>query len=375
MVKSHRLKIISAFSLVIIFIFISVFPGRISGQVRPIAEIQEELESISDEEKAVLTDLFILLQKIEEMDREINRINGEVAAVQDEMGDLEKQIAKLQDKYDGQLNILKQVLVSYQRSGPASYLENLLSSKDLSSFLLSLNVLKDLTKNIGELLDSIEELEKELIGEKEKLSEKIELLENKKRELQASLSESLRLKEEQEAYLDSLEEKREYFEEQLSNLRQVWDDIKVLFSDIINEFSKIMIEGEFPLKDFNLEFNFLTVGGTIYESVLNEVLEKNDILHGVEFRFYQDRTDILVPEKHLALKGAFSIADDHVLKYEVTEGSFYDMPLEPESIEELFRDGYMLIDFQELIGDFMNVTLKSIEMGEGYIKFEIGLVF
>jgi len=366
---------ISAFALVAVLVFLSVFPGRISGQVRPITEIQEELESISDEEKAVLTDLFILLQKIEEMEREIKRINGEIADLQEEKEELERQIAKLQDKYDSQLDVLKQVLVSYQKSGPASYLENLLSSKDLSSFLLSLNVLKDLTKNIGELLDSIDELERKLTVEREKLSEKIELLEDKKSELQASLNESIRLKEEQEAYLDSLEEKREYFEAQLSNLSQVWDEIKELFSGIVNEFSRIMLEGEFPLKDLNLEFDFLTVRGTIFENVLNEVLDKNDILHGVEFHFYQDRTEILIPEKHLALKGAFSIVDDHVLKFEVTEGSFYDMPLEPESLEELFRDGEMIIDFQELIGDFMNVNLKSIEMGEGYIKFEIGLVF
>ena len=370
MAALQKPKIILIFALSFAIVIASLFPLKISGEVQPIEEVQEKLESISDKEKAVLADLFILLQKIEEMEREAERVNGEIGVLQDEIRDVEKLIAKQQEKYDKQLDTLRQVLVSYQRSGPASYLETLLSSKDLSSFLKNLNILKDLTKNVGELLDSVEELERELTVEKEKLSEKVRLLEDKKAELQLKLDESIRLREEQEAYLDSLEEEREYYEEQLGNLQQMWDEIKALFSDIVQEFSRIMIEGEFPLKDLNLEIGLFTVRGTVYEDVLNEVLKGNKTLSGVEFHFLKDRVDIEVPEKHLVLKGAFSVEDKSVLKFEVSEGSFYDMPLEPESINELFRNGYLLIDFKELIGDYIDITLESIEMEEGSLKFQ-----
>jgi hypothetical protein len=131
-----------------------------------------------------------------------------------------------------------------------------------------------------------------------------------------------------------------------------------------------MIEGEFPLKDLNLEIGLFTVQGTVYEDVLNEVLKGNKTLSGVEFHFFKDRVDIEVPEKHLVLKGVFSVEDKSVLKFEVSEGSFYDMPLEPESINELFRNGYLLIDFKELIGDYIDITLESIEMEEGSLRFQ-----
>ena len=44
------------------------------------------------------------------------------------------------------------------------------------------------------------------------------------------------------------------------------------------------------------------------------------------------------------------------------------MPLTESSINELFRNGPIVIDFKELMGD---VVVESVEFFDGYLKFVI----
>lgn len=363
-------KSILHFILIIVITFTPtiVFSNQIFGQVKPITQIQEKLKGISDEEKDILAHLFILLQEIEEMDRNEKVITRRIEALQEKTEDLESVIQKHQKDYDNQLEILKQVLVSYQRSGPASYLEVLLSAEDLNTFLRSINTIRDVTRNTGELLDSLEKGKNELTVKKEYLAGNMVLLENQKEELKEALTKKLKLKKEQEAYLDSLKEGREYYQEQLDNLQQMWDEVKVVFSKITEEFTRITKEGKVPLEALNLKLGFPAIKGTIYEETLSDILKEHSSLPNMVFHFYPEKIHIEIPEKNLSLIGTFSIDGKSTLKFMVEEGSFYGMPLEAASIEELFRDGYLMIDFKEFMD---NITLNSIEIMEGYMEFKI----
>ena len=75
-----------------------------------------------------------------------------------------------------------------------------------------------------------------------------------------------------------------------------------------------------------------------------------------------------IPEKKLKLSGTFAVVEGKALKFEPMEGTFYDMFLEPSSLRELFREGYLLIDLTDPVGSF---TVKSVEIKDGYIEFEI----
>ena len=49
------------------------------------------------------------------------------------------------------------------------------------------------------------------------------------------------------------------------------------------------------------------------------------------------------------------------------------MPLESASIEELFRNGDLIIDIKDLAGDklIFDISLKSIKIMDGYLDFEV----
>lgn len=348
-------------------------PMQASGEVRQIEELNDKLENISEEEKAVLQQLFTLEQEIDTIEQEEERINGDIADLQSQINDLEKDIEATQADYDRQLDILKQVLVNYQRGGPASTLENLLNAENLSSFIKSLNIMKDISHNVNELLTSLKEGKLLLQEKKEQLNQDKEQLMKKEEELQVELNKKQEIQKEQEKYLASLRENKAYYEEQLYNVTLMWDSCKKLFLGISEEMSQIINEGYFTLEDLNLNFSFFSISGSLGEDVLNRILSEHTQQSETVFTFDDDRVIITVPELHLVLEGKFTITADTAVQYEVQSGTFYDMPLEPASLQELFESGPLQIDFKTITKDIIAIDFKiqKVESTKGSLSFVI----
>ncbi len=374
----NKLRLFYLWTAIILVLSITV-PGKVSGEVKPIEVAQEKLMGISKEEQKTLEELFSLTQEIEEMEREEARLNGEIGVLEARLSELDMSIEKEQKEYDDNLYILEQVLVSYQRGGPASYLELLLKSEDLSAFLKNINLVKDISKNVAMLLETIEEGKRKLTQEKEKLASETLLLEEKKEELKKPMEEKRRLVDEREAYMAALAEEKELYEEHLANLELMWADIKEIFSSIVGEFSRIIGEGHFTMEDLNLSFHLFSVEGSVSEATFNRILKEHSTLPEIEFHFNSENIVIEVPDKNLILYGRFSVSGKSALLFEAEGGSFYGMPLEPASIDELFKDGPLLIDFEAVAGDLVliEINLQTVEAKDGNLIFTIkaGLSF
>jgi len=358
--------------LVLVLCFVLVFAAAVSGQTENNSDPQQSLEDISAEEKAVLEELFFLSQEIDEMNRRVEELSKESESIVREISLMEVDISKRQEQYDKQLGVLEKVLVSYQKKGMTSYLETLLSSENLTDFIKRLNIIQELSRNTGEMLKSMEEEKNKLISERETLISNKALLENKKAELQNTIAQKQKLKQEQEDYLDSLTEKKEHYRSQLNKLDQAWSEVKALFSNISAEFSRAFGESDLSIEDFNLQMEFLTVKGFITEARFNDVIKKDKKLPEMIFDMSPGMIQLEVPEKHLLLSGNIVVENGSILKIEITDGTFYDMKLEKASIDELFRDGHFYIDLSGLVG---NITIKSVELKDGYIEFKLNPFF
>jgi peptidoglycan hydrolase CwlO-like protein len=347
------------------------YPNKIFGKAQSVNP-HEELEKISEEEKDVLGHLFILSQEIENIERRETEITEEIKLLENESNELQKIIDKQQADYDSKLDILKQVLVIYQRKGSVSFLDMLLNAENLTSLLRSINVIKDFTRNTNQLLSSLQEQKSELVNQKNNLSNNIALLADKKEQLQISLNQKLKVRQELENRLAVLGEDRAYYESYLNDLDRMWQDIKVLFSDIVGDFTRLMMKSDVSMDTFYIQFGFPYLTGQVDESILNSLISENLKPPLMVFHFYPGKVQIDVPEKNLILKGTFVIEGKSTLKFVVDEGTFYDMPLKPESIDELFRNGNITIDFRELAGD---ITLAAVEILEGCIRFKVKYIF
>ncbi|NLZ73566.1 MAG: hypothetical protein GX905_07095 [Bacteroidales bacterium] len=366
------------------FIFILVFtisllinPLEATGEVQPITEAEEELNGINKKEQETLEKLFIYTQEIEEMERQQASITQEIDDLIIKIDSFDKSIEREEESYDFNLEIMEAVLVSYQRSGPASYLDALLNAKNLASFIKSLNLIKDISKNTGELLSSIEESKQFLEESRQSLYESKTLLEVKRKELEEPIANSKRLLKEQEEYLDSLENEKELYENYLDSLKLMWDNIKNLFSEVVDEFSRIVREDSFTMDDLHIEFSLFSVKGSLHEDTFNRILNDNSTLTDMYFTFDNDKVVVDIPEYKLIIEGHFVIQDKMVLLFVPEAGSFYDMSLEIESINELFKEQPLIINFESIAGDMLliDVELNKVYTENGFLKFTLNTSF
>ncbi|HHU74897.1 MAG TPA: hypothetical protein GXZ28_09810 [Clostridiales bacterium] len=372
-----QIGILAMVAIILMSLTYNLFPNMASGEVKPITEIKEKLEGISEEEKKILKELFTIRQEIYEKEKEEARISGEINILEKDIDKIRIGIDEKQKDYDDNLQLLKQVLQLYQRGGPASYLEILLGAKDLRTFLNGLNLIKDISRNVDELLTSLEEDKKNLQDEKAILDSQMIQLEQKMIDLQRPIEEKLALKLKMEEYLANLQEEKEDYEEQLKDLEQLWGECKLLFSNIVSEMTRIVGEGHFKDEDLNLSFGLFRINGLIHEDTFNRIIKEHSNLPETNIHFSQDQVQIQVPDWKLVLSGNFILEGDTSIRFVVKEGTFYGLPLEETSLEELFEQGPLFIDLKDMAGDMVTIDfyLHDVDTLEDNLKFTIIPVF
>jgi len=334
----------------------------------PFSHIKEKMTKISEEEREILRNLFVQVQEIEEMEREETEYNHSIEKAKQEIESLQVIIADEKVAYEKKIENLKQLLRSYQRMGAGSYFEIIMDSDNLATLLRRINILRDITRNTGVILDQLEASRENQLDQKTKLAEKLDLMEDDRKQLIKLMTNKKKLKEEKEAYLASLGKDRAYFQEYLSNVQLMWDQLKSLFLETMKELSSIINKGDLPPDALRITYSFFNIKGSLDEKALNDIMAGHAQLPKMVFKFYPDKVDMEVPEKNLVLTGTFVILEGHTLKFVVDEGSFYDLPLETSAIEELFQGDYLILNLKPLLGNF---TLNSIEIKDRYLEFTV----
>ncbi len=367
-----RSKQMTGYSLMLALAVLLFCTSYFVGQAEPFPEIREKLTGITAQEREIIKNLFILVQEAQGLERQEAALASEMAALEDDIKDLEGRMKAQRAVFENKQAALKQVLRSYQRRGPASYLEVILDSDSLNTFLRRINTLRDLTRNTGRLLDSLEESRNRLAAEEASMKEKLALMEAKQVQLKAALEERLQLKADREALLAALGKERSHFQDFLSEIEQVWEAVQSLFPELVKVFSGMIESGGFPPDALEIKFSFFSVRASIDDDTFNEIVAAQSGLPKMTFSFIQDKVELEMPEQNLTLTGTFVVQDSSVLKLQVLSGSFFGMPLKPEALEELFRGGNLSLDFKPVLG--RNI-LQGVELKEDSLEFVIKPVF
>lgn len=337
-----------------------------------LVEIQESLTGVSEDEKEVLEKLFVLSQEIEETDRQKSQTLKEIENLSEEVKKIEEQIAIENLAYEENLRLMEDVLKAYQKSGPGSFVELILSSDNLKILLQRLNALGDITRNTNNLLQSLQDSKDKLDAEKNRITAKLTTVEEQQKKLDETLEKNIALKEELETYLASLEEERTKYQEYLAEVELYWSQLKPLFAEVTSIFSNMLYDNSIPTDAIKIEFSLLSIKGTIEEKTFKEIIEKQSFPTKLEFEFSVDKLEVTMPDKHLNLIGKFDVTEESRLLFVVDEGSFFGMPLGKSSIEELFSEGYMELDLGEILG---KNKLKSIKINDDNMELQITPVF
>lgn len=359
--------------VLVLMLLTGLLPLKAIAEVQQIQELEDKLEGISDEEKTVLEKLFSIKQEIDGLRIEEEVLQADIAALNEDMRELEDQITGQKEEYDLQLSILKKVLVNYQRGGATSYLEILLMANNLSDFLKSLNIMKDISHNVNDLLTLLKDNKLKLEQKQELLVKKSTDLKDKQAELLSTIESKQALQQEQEEYLATLLNERDYYQEQLAQVVLLWSENQTLFANLMKEINDIIAAGYFTEEDLNLSIGFFNISGYLEEETFNQIISDNSTLTPVIFHFEEEQVVIEVVDKHLVLKGHFIVDGEKAIEYQVDEARFFDLPLETETLKELFQNGPIIFDFEGIAKDMiqMDFRIEDVWSEEGTLNFII----
>lgn len=368
MFKTGSSKVFLAAGMIFVFILASFPLSMAAGQTDPFSETRQKLDGISEKERETIEKLFVMSQDIRAMEQEEADLTRDIDKTSDGIKASEAAIAREEAAYEKKRDSLEQVLKSYQRMGPGSYLEIILASDDLPSLLMRINILRDITRNTGELMGQLEQSRDKLSAGKAKLSEELASLKDKQAKLTQALAGKKQLQEEQEKYLASLAEKKEFYQKYLADIQQIWESLGPYFSAAVKEFSGIIQGNDLPADAVRVSYNFLSIKGYLEAKALNDIVKAHPQLPDMTFSFYPDKVELQLPEKNLVLSGTFVMQQGNALEFEVKEGSFCGLPLETGSLEELFKDGDLVLDLKPLLGGY---NLGDLEVKDGYLEFSV----
>lgn len=355
--------------LLLILVLAAFQPPGAAGPSQP---LEEELSWLSLQEDRVFQELFALSQALENLEREKERLVEEIEGMREELRQLDGEIRRQEERHRRTAAGLAQVLKSYQRLGPASYLEILLGAQDLGDFWRRVNLLRDLAQGTERLLRSIEGSRAALVAERERYEEKLAALAAKEVAVTEAQVQVLAVRAQMEAQLRALAEEREYYREQLVQMQQTWAELKPFFAGTLRELAENIDWGKIPQDALKTKLSLRGIYGTLAEDTVNEIIGAYPELSGVLFRFAPGQASLLLPESRLVLEGTFVIVRNTAIMFQVQGGTFYGLPLEEETIRQLLPDRQVTIDFKPLIG--RNV-LQAVEIRDREVELLITPAF
>ncbi len=365
--SKHRSKPI-LFSLLLLSVLLAlnlVSPAVSSAVESPQEEVRQQLEALTEEEKQVLENLFALSQDIEDLLRQQVELEIDLAAAEERVLVVEDEIKTQELLFENQRDVLGEVLKSYQRRGPGSTLEIILSARDFSDLIQRINLLRELTRNTGNLMDELNVKLEQLEVERIALQMLLETVEEQREALAKVLSENLALRDQLENRLEALEEERAQYEGQLASLNQAWRQVNLVFSQFATEFGRLAESGGLPQSAITLSFSLTGVRGTLREEALNQAFRDAAGIEGVYLRFRPGRILIEIPDSRFELYGTFDIKEGTILQFIPEEGTFYDIQLTDASLRELFLDGVLEMDLVPVLEGY---TLRMVRVIDGALE-------
>ncbi|OZU88863.1 peptidase [Virgibacillus indicus] len=180
------------------------------------SDIKSNLSEAEGKIADILVDLEELNQEIEKVDKALeenqkmmDKTENEITDTQSEVDSLEEEIVKLEEAIEKRYDILKERIVSYQKSGGnVSYLEVIFGSKSFGDLISRVAAVNKITESDQALMDQQEEDKKQVEEKQNKVIDKLDELKEMKTELegmQATIKEQKKQNEDKKETLKSKE--------------------------------------------------------------------------------------------------------------------------------------------------------------------------
>jgi len=365
-----RLRTFKISRLFLLIVILFQMNGLVSTAQPNDSEAEAKLLEITEEEKGIIEKLFLLSSEIEFLNTKLTKLGEDIASIETRISNKEKEIEVSEKRFEGLKNNLSEVLKIQQRSGIASNIEIILNAKNLKDLVNRINLLRDLSKNVDQLMNDTMSVSRQLEKEKESLKTLLTDMENQETLLAETAKNKTQAKLDLENYLSSLASEKAHYQDYLKSIETLWESLKPLFADTIANFTKIIESGDLPEDTVEVNVSLFNTRGTIQEDKFNAILEEREDLPQMKFEFKEEGISLSFPSHQVVLEGTFELVDNQTIQYVVKGGAFFDLPMSPSAIDDLFSEGDLVFNLKSILG---KNTIKKIENFDGRIELQIAI--
>ena len=185
-------------SVILIFILLSImtvpsFAASISELKDQKQEAEDKKDEVTAEKNSVLDDISELNAQISEYEDDIDELQTKISDLKDSIETKEKEIKELEEENKEREKLLVNRLIAMYEKGQTTYLDILLSSDDITSFISGYYRVEEIAQADQEVITSIlekqeetQEVKDDLEKEKKEVDEAKKKVESKNEKLQVA---------------------------------------------------------------------------------------------------------------------------------------------------------------------------------------------
>ncbi len=242
---------ILAFTITFVLIFgvyTRIFAATVNELQTKKNQTQQELTEVKTELSSEMKKISELNESIADNEEKISELNVNISSLEKEISEKQSKINEAQEKYNFEQEQLEKRLVANYKFGGASYIDVLLNSTDLTSFISNYYYISVIAKSDNDLLQEIENKKNEI--------------ENSKKELETKENEYSEAKKSIEVATNNLKNDKAKKDTYVAGLSSEQKDLQKQIDDYDNEIKKL--EAQARQVSINSGKNNSTfVGGTM----------------------------------------------------------------------------------------------------------------
>lgn len=215
--------VISSIILAILFTNIAVVFAETKSELEErskntqsqIDETKKQIDEVETNLSSAMKQINELVAQISEYETEIEDLNSDIEDVEEDIEEAEKQLKEAEEKFEHQQELLEERLVTLYELGDTTFLDVLLSSKDITDFFSNYFIIGEIANTDKEMLDQIEKDKISIQDAKTALEESKTKLEALKKNKETTSKALQSTKESKEQYANELTEEEKELKHQL----------------------------------------------------------------------------------------------------------------------------------------------------------------
>lgn len=183
-------------------------------------ETQSELNTVTKDKSSALKEIEKLNTQINGYEDEIEKLNGQIANLNTRITESQQKLDQATEEYATQEDLLNKRLVTLYKAGETTYLDFILSSKNVTDFLSNYHLASKLASHDLELLARIEQQKKEIEAAKNELEDNKSQVTAAKKEQQAKANSLAAAKNQKETQASKLSAEEKQLKEELEQINK-----------------------------------------------------------------------------------------------------------------------------------------------------------